>query len=162
MKLNLIAEIPRQKTTKASIEAADGKANIYIIGFFIISLLMICFGKSIEMVLAGLIIISYFVVGLVISYLRDWIEPRLFIERSFQVYEHTVYAKFIFTNSQYFLILVNQDNIEIYDVKSGNIITNLKEVNLETVENTILFSPSNKFVFINKFIQHKGEMKYLI
>ncbi|MEH2306110.1 hypothetical protein [Nostoc sp.] len=162
MKLNLIAEIPRQKATKASREAADGKGNIYLIGFFIISLLMICFGKSLVMVLAGLIILGYFVVGLVISYLQDWIEPRFFIERSFKVHKDTRNAEFHLKNYQWYLTLVNENNIEIFDVKSGNIIANLKEGNLETVGATILFSPSNKFIFINKFIQHKGEMKYLI
>lgn len=156
MKLNLIAEIPRQKATKASREAADGKGNIYLIGFFIISLLMICFGKSIEMVLAGLIIIGYFIVGLVISYLRDWIEPKLFIERTFKVYEDTKDAEFHLNNYQWYLTLVNENNIEIFDVKSGKIIANINEG-----ANHILYSPLKKFLMINKDIQDKAGTKYL-
>lgn len=162
MKLDLVARIPRQKPTEASIKEAQGKGYITVIVFFIIAVLAICFGKSIEMVLAGLIILSCFVVALVTMYLQNWIEPRLFIERSFKVYEDTISANFIVTNSQYFLIFLKPNNIEIFDVKSGNVIANLRESNLEMVKEPILFSPSNKFVLISKFIQYKGEMKYLI
>ncbi|MEH2124912.1 hypothetical protein [Nostoc sp.] len=155
MELNLTTKIPRQKPTKASIEAANGTATIGIIVTLIMSSLMIFFGKTSTIGLAGWIIIVFLVGVFVVSFLQEWIEPiittRLFIERSFNVYDHTKYAEFYFKNSHRYLIMVNENNIEIYDLKSGNIIANLNEE-----ADAILLSPLNKFLLTQKRILHKG------
>lgn len=67
MKLNLFAQMPRQKEEKASIETSQGKLNVYIIVFLIIFILIICFVKSLEMVIGAWLIMAYVVVNIIIT-----------------------------------------------------------------------------------------------
>jgi hypothetical protein len=55
------------------------------------------------------------------------LERFFFIEKSFKVYEYTKKAKFLFKNNRWYLILFNENGIEIYDVLKGDTFIRQKE-----------------------------------